>query len=71
METMLWGFLDASAVKILPAMQDTRVRSLGREELMEKEMATHSSTGRVMGNSMDRGAWWATLHVGTKESDTT
>ena len=25
-------------------MQETQVRSLGREDLLEKEMATHSST---------------------------
>ena len=31
-------------VKRLPAMRETQVRSLGREEPMEKEMATHSST---------------------------
>ena len=31
------------AVKNLPATQETRVRSLGREDLLEKEMATHSS----------------------------
>ena len=31
-------------VKHLPAMPDTRVRSLGWEDLLEKEMATHSST---------------------------
>ena len=30
-------------VKRLPAMQDTRVRSLSWEDLLEKEMATHSS----------------------------
>ena len=36
-------------VKSLPAMQETQVRSLGREEPMEKEMATHSSilAGRI------------------------
>ena len=28
----------------LPAMQETRVRSLGQEDPLEKEMATHSST---------------------------
>ena len=27
----------------LPAMQETRVRSLGQEDHLEKEMATHSS----------------------------
>ena len=30
-------------VKCLPAMQETRVRSLGREDPLEKEMATCSS----------------------------
>ena len=30
-------------VKHLPIMQKTRVQSLGREDLLEKEMATHSS----------------------------
>ena len=30
-------------VKNLPAMQETWVRSLGQEDLLEKEMATHSS----------------------------
>ena len=30
-------------VKRLPAMRETRVRSLGREDPLEKEMATHSS----------------------------
>ena len=33
-----------STVKHLPAMQETRVRSLGQEDLLEKEMAIHSST---------------------------
>ena len=35
--------LVAQTVKRLPAMQETRVRSLGREDPLEKEMATHSS----------------------------
>ena len=30
-------------VKNLPAMQETRVQSLGWDEPLEKEMATHSS----------------------------
>ena len=34
----------AQRVKCLPAMQETRVRSLGQEDPLEKEMATHSST---------------------------
>ena len=31
-------------VKNLPAMQETEVQSLGQEDSLEKEMATHSST---------------------------
>ena len=31
-------------VKHLPTMRETRVQSLGREDPLEKEMATHSST---------------------------
>ena len=30
-------------VKIPPAVQETRVRSLGRDDPLEEEMATHSS----------------------------
>ena len=30
-------------VKCLPTVRETRVRSLGREDPLEKEMATHSS----------------------------
>ena len=33
----------AQKVKGLPAMQETWVQSLGWEDLLEKEMATHSS----------------------------
>ena len=36
--------LVAQIVKCLPAMWETRVRSLGWEDPLEKEMATHSST---------------------------
>ena len=34
----------AQTVKRLPAMRGTQVRSLGWEDPLEKEMATHSST---------------------------
>ena len=33
----------AQTVKRLPTMQETWVQSLGQEDLLEKEMATHSS----------------------------
>ena len=34
----------AQRLKHLPGMQETGVRSLGQEDPLEKEMATHSST---------------------------
>ena len=41
--TSLRTALVAQAVKCLPAIQETRVQRLGQEDLLEKEMATHSS----------------------------
>ena len=35
--------LMAQTVKNLPTVQETQVRSLGLEDLLEKEMATHSN----------------------------
>ena len=44
---MISAFLRASlvaqTVKRLPAMWETQIRSLGQEDPLEKEMATHSS----------------------------
>ena len=37
------GLLVAPSGKSLPTMQETWVRSLGREDPLEKEMATHPS----------------------------
>ena len=50
-EPPVWGFmfigkgtsLVAQMVKHLPTMWETQVQSLGREDPLEKEMATHSS----------------------------
>ena len=61
--------LTAQLGKNLPTMQETRVRFLGWEDALEKEMATHSS---VL-------AWrisWTEEHgglqsMGLQESDTT
>ena len=51
----------AQRLKRLPGMQETRVQSLGQENPLEKEMATHSST-LGLENPMEGGAWWATVH---------
>ena len=37
------GFFSGSAVKNLPAKQETWVQPLGQEDPLENEMATHSS----------------------------
>ena len=39
----MMGFLVAQTVMRLSAMQETRVRSLGWEDPLEKEMAAHSN----------------------------
>ena len=38
-----WISLVTQIIKHLPTMQETQVRSLAWEDLLEKEMATHSS----------------------------
>ena len=57
-------------VKNLPAIEETWVLSQGWEDPLEEGIATHFSilAWRI---SMDRGAWWATVQGGRKESDTT
>ena len=40
----VWASLVAHMVKCLPAVRETWVRSLCREDPLEKEMATHSIT---------------------------
>ena len=40
--TVFWSFPGGSVVKNLPAMQEMQVQSLGQEDPLEEEMATHS-----------------------------
>ena len=53
-----------------PAMQETQARSLGQENPLEKEMATHSSYF-CLENPTDRGTWRATVHGVSEVLDTT
>ena len=48
-------------VKDLPMMQEIWVQSLNCEDPLEKGMATYSII-LAWDNSMDRGAWQATIH---------
>ena len=56
-----------------PAMQETWVQSLGWEDPLEKEGIGNPLQYSCLENSMDRGAWWATVHgvskSGTRLSD--
>ena len=55
------GFPGGSVVKNLTAMQESWVQSLGQEDPLEKEMATHSSTLAWKipwrENPLEGGAW--------------
>ena len=65
-----WASLVAQKVKNPPAVQEIWVRSLDWEDSLQESMATHSSilAWRI---PMHRRAWWATIHGGCRESDTT
>ena len=77
-----WTSLVAQTVRHLPTMRETRVRSLGWEDPLEKEMATLSSTlawkipgmkerGRLQSMGSQRvGHDWATsLQIAQQSSD--
>ena len=53
--------LVAQMAKNLPAMQETQVRSLGQEDSLEKGNG-YPLQYSCLENSLDRGAWWATVH---------
>ena len=65
----MWASLVAQTIKKLPEMQKSQVRSLGWEDPLKKEMATHSNipAWKII---MDRGAWRAISPWGHKEWDT-
>ena len=58
----------AQLVKNLPAMLESWVQSLWREDPLEKEMA-YSLQCSCLGNPLNRGAWQAVVH-GVAESNT-
>ena len=57
--------LVAQMVKRLPAMQETWVRSLGQED-SPGEGNGNPIQSSCLGNTMNRGAWQATVHVVAK-----
>ena len=55
-------------------MQETQemlVRSLGQEDPLQKEIAGNPLQYSCLGNAMDKGAWWVTVHGVAKELDMT
>ena len=67
LNAQIWASLVAQTVKNLPARQETRIQSLGWEDPLEKETATHSLPGESHGQRSPAGySLWD-----HKESDTT
>ena len=65
-----WSSLVALAVKNLPAVWETQVRSLSLEDPPEEGNGNPLQYS-CLENPMDKGAWRAIVHGVTKESDTT
>ena len=63
-------FLGSSVIKNPPANagDSGSISGLGRST---EEGNGHALQYSCLGNPIDRGAWWATVHGVTKESDTT
>ena len=66
--TQFRASLVAHTVKRLAAMWETWVWSPGREDPLEKEMATHPLQYSCLESPMDRETCWATVHRVTKSA---
>ena len=63
MLTLGWGFPGGTVVKSPPAKQEGSVPGSGRLPGVGNGSPLQYS---CLENSMDRGAWWATVHGGRK-----
>ena len=68
--TLYMGFPGGSMVKNLPAYAGDAGSSLGSGR-SPGEGNRHPLEYSCLGNPMDRGTWWATVHGVTKELDMT
>ena len=64
MVVYIWGFPGSSDGKESPAMQETQLQTLGREDPLEKGKAPTPDS--CLENSMDIRAWQATIHGAAK-----
>ena len=64
----IWVSQVAQRLRVRLPMQETQVQSLGGEDPLEKENGkpTLVTNFHARGNSIDRGAWQATVHRVTK-----
>ena len=62
---LIWASLVAQTIKNPPAKWETLPQALSYEDPLEREMATHSNKARGQ-RSLDRGAWWVTVHGHTR-----
>ena len=67
---IFWSFPGGSGIKNPPAMQETRVQIPGSERF-PGERNGNPLQYPCLEDPMDRGAWRATVHAVTEESDTT
>ena len=68
--TVALGFLGDSVVKNPPAKQETWVQISGSERSPEEGNGNLLQFS-CLGNPMDGGAWWATVHGLSREPDMT
>ena len=67
LKVVTWDLTGGSAVENPLANAGDTVQSLGWEDPLEKDPLQCP----CLGNPMNRGDWWATVHGAAKESDTT
>ena len=65
------GFQGSSVIKNMPANAGDVGSNPGSGRSLEKEGTGNPLQYSCLENPMDRGAWWATVHEVTKESDIT
>ena len=69
-KTFIWGFLSGSVVKNLPGNSGD-VGSTSASGRLPTEEDGNTFKHSCLGNPMDTGVWWTTVHRAAKELDVT